>query len=996
MNDPLSTIHLGLNPAQLEAVTHGDGPLLIVAGAGTGKTTVLTKRFAHLILSGQAKPDEVLALTFTEKAAEEMEQRIDKLMPYGYVDLWVQTFHAMGERLLRNHGLSIGLPDSFTVLSETDQWMLVHRNLHRFNLDYYRPLGNPTKFIHALLRHFSRAKDELVGPDEYLAYVQSVKLDQDKTGDTDEATRVHEVANAYHVYTQLLREHDALDFGDLINETVRLFKTRPHILEKYRRQFKFILVDEFQDTNIAQFELIRLLGGIRANLTVVGDDDQSVYKFRGASVSNILQFSEYYPSALRVVLTQNYRSPQKILDAAYSFIQGNNPNRLEVKLGDGLSKKLTSHISAPGAILNLHAETVFDEARMVARHIADVISKDSSTNYSEFAILVRANDSATPFIAALMAAGIPYQFLASRGLYQKPVVLDIVNYLKLLDNYHESPSMYRMLASPVVDLAHDDVLKLTHAAHKRAWSLYEAARQAPALALSAPGLIKVSKFLSLVERHTQMTRDADVRRVVFAFLEDSGYLRRLTGDDNQLTRETLAYINQFWRKIEAFVSAEPEPTVHHFLERIRLELEAGESGTLAFDPDVGPDTVKILTVHSAKGLEFDYVFLVSLVDRKFPAAARSELIELPAALVKEIVPIGDHHLEEERRLFYVGMTRAKKALIFTSADDYGGARKRKLSRFLVELGYTVPDVIPAKAGVQNDWAVDSPAQRDPVRGTAFLRGNDGAVDSSVAKLPVRDQFSYTQLKAFETCPLQYKFAHVLKIPVRGRATFSFGKTIHLTLQKFYALISERQGSSQGTLFNPLQAPGSKPIGELVREEELIDLYRANWIDDWFQSPAHKEQYREKGMRILQSYYATVKDERVHPLFLEKPFRLRVGDATLRGAIDRIDRLADGTVRIVDYKTGKPKADDEVERDQLLIYQAAATEVLGEKPSLLTYYFLEDGRTVNFLGTDEELAALKLNIHEAVAKIRASSFHPTPGKMACDHCDFRDICEFRAA
>jgi len=555
-------------------------------------------------------------------------------------------------------------------------------------------------------------------------------------------------------------------------------------------------------------------------------------------------------------------------------------------------------------------------------------------------------------------------------------MLDVINYLKLLDNYHESPSMYRMLAGPVVDLHHDDVVKLTHAANKKAWSLYEAAKQAPALGVSEDGLMKVAKFIGLVEKHTQLAKTGDVRQVIFAFLEDTGYLRRLVGEDNQLNRDTLSYINQFWRIVEEFVSSDPEPTARMFFERVRLEMEAGESGSLAFDPDIGPEAVRVMTVHGAKGLEFDHVFLVSLVDRKFPSVERSEPIELPTALVKEIVPEGDHHLEEERRLFYVGMTRAKKGLYFTSSEDYGGARKKKLSRFLSELGYKIVE--------SRDRSLESGVIAQDSR----LKPQD-----SISKLPIPDKFSFTQLKAFETCPLQYKFAHVLKIPVKGRATFSFGKTMHASLQKFFTLVTERQDAAQSTLFAADAAP-PKNVGELVSEDELMRSYESSWIDDWYETPARKQEYREKGKKLLASYYAAVKDSVVHPAFLEKPFNLKIGDATLRGAIDRMDRLPDGTVRIVDYKTGTPKDEKSVDREQLLIYQLAANEVLGEKPSMLTYYFFENGTTVDFLGSDAELVELKMQVSETIGKIRESRFEATPGKIACDYCDFRDICEFR--
>ena len=269
-----------LNEEQLEAVTFGEGPLLIVAGAGTGKTTVITRRIAYLIEQKSLKPEEILAVTFTDKAAEEMEERVDKLLPYGYLDLWISTFHSFAQRILQEYGLDIGLPTNFKVLDPTSAWLLIRKNLDRFNLDYYRPLGNPTKFIHALIEHFARCKDQGIYPEDYLEYAKKIERDfkgknsGNKELDETEVKRIKEIAKAYETYQQILLENSALDFGDLINYTLLLFRKRPQILKKYRDQFKYILVDEFQDTNWAQYELVKLLAEPRRNITVCADDDQ--------------------------------------------------------------------------------------------------------------------------------------------------------------------------------------------------------------------------------------------------------------------------------------------------------------------------------------------------------------------------------------------------------------------------------------------------------------------------------------------------------------------------------------------------------------------------------------------------------------------------------------------------------------------------------------------------------------------------------------------------
>jgi DNA helicase-2/ATP-dependent DNA helicase PcrA len=544
-----------LNKEQLAAVMHKDGPLLIVAGAGTGKTTVITQRIAYLIEQGCAQPEEILALTFTEKAAEEMSERVDRLLPIGYLDLWISTFHSFGEKILREHGIAIGLPGDFKLLNEFEQYSLIKKNLDKLDLNYYRPMGNPTKFVHALIKHFSRAKDEDISPEQYLGYAEDLKqnLDAMLSGakrkrstkpqipnpkqiqnskfkipnafDSEgkfsreiaeqEIMRINEVANAYHVYQQLLLDNSALDFGDLINFTIKMFRERPAILESYRRQFKYILLDEFQDTNWAQYELIKMLVGPKENLVVVGDDDQSIYKFRGASVSNILQFKKDFPKSQQIFLTHNYRNTQGILDLSYEFIKLNNPNRLEYQLAQNekskikdkkLSKKLIANNKEVGAVEVIQGEDLDDEVRLVIEKIADLKVKDKKSAWNDFAILVRANDSAKEFCNALEIAGLPYLFLSSRGLYAKPIIMDVVAYFKLLDDYHESSAMYRVLNIPIFDFAYREIVNFNFWANKKAWSLYEVLKNIAVLNLGIELQKKADIVLSLIEKHSALAR----------------------------------------------------------------------------------------------------------------------------------------------------------------------------------------------------------------------------------------------------------------------------------------------------------------------------------------------------------------------------------------------------------------------------------------------------------------------------------------------------------
>jgi DNA helicase II / ATP-dependent DNA helicase PcrA len=1334
-----------LNKEQLEAVEHTSGPLLIVAGAGTGKTTVITEKVAYLVNEKKIKADEILALTFTDKAAGEMEERIDKILPYGYTDLWIMTFHAFCERILKAHGLDIGIANDFKLLNSTEQWMLVRENLDKFNLDYYRPLGNPTKFIHALVNHFSRCKDEEISPEDYLEYADKLKIDLDtmeSTGGEDatsEVKRLQEISNAYHIYQQLLLDNSSLDFGDLINYTLKLFRKRPNILKKYQDQFKYVLVDEFQDTNWAQYELVKLLVGDDKNLTVVGDDDQclpgdaqidlptgkkkikdivvgdevltavgkghlgvqkvnkvfrkkkkatlltiklksgnvvsvtdnhkmfcyttkqrgkgfvyvylmykqgfgwrmgitndlivrlrlersadsilavrgfdseeearyyetlwsltygiptvcfkereglmikgkwidklyqdidvesnvrrfakdmnidlssyhhcleavtrgggkrikinitmcyrkyrskdhvksgrefmqnsciihqlsletsnkkiidklkkngfklgktkkglrlslthsdikkvgeiakklqeitggfieskfnlgrinyqhwpalimpaknlvkggflpirkknqviydqivdikvkkinqtvydleidrthnfiangvivhnSVYKFRGASVSNILQFKDDFSKSKEIYLNQNYRSSQNILDLAYNFIQLNNPERLEVKLNEQkknnkLSKKLESNILEQGIIEHLHYSTAQEEVEGVIDKVIE-LSKEKEFSFNDVAILVRANNQAEAFLNGLRNASIPFNFVASKGLYSKEIIMDVLAYLKLLDNYHESLAMWRVLNFPMMNIKVEDLMEISRFSQRKTISLYEACQKINLLNnLEQETVRKVNKIMGLISAHTKLTREKNTKAVVLQFLQDFNYSKWLLDKDDE---KSFVYINLFVKKMDEFEGSFDDKSVKNFMRLTELELESGEQGSLSKELEEGPESVKVMTIHSAKGLEFKYVFVVNLVDKRFPSMNRQNPIILPNELIKEVIPSGDVHLQEERRLFYVAMTRAKLGLYLTSAQNYGGTRKKKLSRFIYEVGLDAEPEAEKK---------DSTEQKQEF--------NIQTVDVKDSKVQVPTSFSYSQLKGYETCPYQYYLGFILKIPVTGKAVFSYGKTMHSALQKFFASIKESGDVRQDDLFNKKD----KDKKELPSEKELMEMYMGSWIDDWYESKEQKQEYKKQGEKSLKNLYQQVKENTPKVIELEKGFNFKIKDYSIRGVIDRVDHVGNNKVEIVDYKTGRAKTEKTVEKDQLLMYQMAAKETFNWDIDKLTFYYLDNNTQVSFLGTDEEIDKQKEKMLERIKQIRSADFNATPSKFKCQYCDFKNICQFK--
>ncbi|MBI1908020.1 UvrD-helicase domain-containing protein [Candidatus Uhrbacteria bacterium] len=918
----------GLNDAQRAAVTHGEGPLMIVAGAGTGKTKAITHRIAWLIETGKAKQDEILALTFTDKAANEMEERVDRLLPIGYLELWISTFHGFCERVLRAHGLDIGLPNTFTLVTDVDAWLLVRRNLDRFNLDYYTPRGTPTKFIEAMLQHFSRAKDECVTPEMYLA--RAAELDEDASGGdpnvlaalTDdekalERKKWRELADAYRTYQQLLTENGALDFGDLIAYTLELFRTRPNVLKKFQEQFRFIVVDEFQDTNRAQYELVKLLAGTRRNVTVVGDDDQAIYRFRGAALANILNFRTDFPDATRVVLTHNYRSGKAILDRSYALIQHNNPHRLEAS--EALDKRLVAANGTDGFVHHVHAATLTDEVRQTAETILALHGQGCP--WAEVAILVRANDAAEPFILELERAGIPYRFVALSGLYTKPVILDALAYLRVIDQPHDGPSMYRVLSHPTLGMSEADVVELTLHGKKRGLTLHRALESATMLPrVSMEGKRRALELLQELETLRRTAKRLPVTELFVEVVKQTGILGAIATRPEREQREQYGYLQSFLERLRRFAQTAPDRSLHAFLEEFAHERAAGEAGSLPQDAEEGPDVVSIMTVHAAKGLEFRYVFVVNLVEQRFPSQSRGAALAFPPGLMRDEEWSSEEHHREERRLFYVAMTRAKDGLYLMSAKDYGGARYKKPSRFLVELGFVDPSQIVTK------------------KERAAFETQDASPDTRPIDVGVPDKLSFTQITAFAKCPLQYKFAHVLHVPVFGRYQMSFGKSMHNALQRFMEHLLPQEAAPQASLFD---APALAPTVPGVND--LLTMFQECWIDEWYESEEQKEEYRKEGRESLRAFHARTLTEQPKPLYLEKGFTLKVAGVCVKGRIDRIDACDDG-VEIVDYKTGKPKTSKDIgwdEKRQLVLYAMAVEQCFPDAPPVkkVTYYYL---------------------------------------------------------
>src|SRR3989338_7179125 len=573
-----------LNPQQIAAIKHLTGPLLIIAGAGTGKTTVITERIKYLILEKNVLPTQILALTFTDKASHEMEERVDVAMPYGYTQMWISTFHAFCDRILRNDAHAIGLDPGYRLISEAESILLLKKNIFEMELNIFRPLGNPTKFLDALLIHFSRLKDEDVSPTDYLKWIKQQKI----TGETEQYL---ELANAY---------------------------------KKYQEQFKFILVDEFQDTNYAQNELAILLAGDDKNITVVADDDQSIYRFRGAAVSNVLQFKKNFPKAKIITLTENFRSTQTILDASYLLIKNNNPNRLEIV--EKIDKKLKSKTGTREEKIELiHALRADDEADEIAKKIEELSKK---YDYKDIAVLVRANNHAASITTALQRHRIPYQFLGPGYLFQQEEIKDLIAYITFLTNLTDTISLFRVLSMDIFNIPYIELNYLLNFAKKKNLSLFESLYELNQTFLKEETIKKLEFFRKMVESHLERSKKEQAGQIIFDFLKDTKLYEKYITAETISEERIVQNISKFFDRVKNFETERKDANIFTLAEWLSLMLQMGDSPTAA-DVDIrDQNAVNTLTVHSSKGLEFKVVFLVNLVTDRFPSRERAEKIPL--------------------------------------------------------------------------------------------------------------------------------------------------------------------------------------------------------------------------------------------------------------------------------------------------------------------------------------------------------------------------------
>ena len=653
------SIYDTLNPPQREAVAQTEGPVLILAGAGSGKTRVLTHRIAYLMDEKGVNPWNILAITFTNKAAQEMRERVDKLVGFGSESIWVSTFHSACVRILRRHIDNLGYDTNFTIYDTDDQKYLMKDVCRKMNID--------TKIYkeRSLLAQISHAKDELLTPDD---------MEMKAAGDYN----MKKVASVYREYQAALRKNNALDFDDLIVKTVELFEKCGAVLEYYQERFKYIMVDEYQDTNTAQFKFISLLAQRYQNLCVVGDDDQSIYKFRGANIGNILGFEHVFPDARVIRLEQNYRSTRNILNAANQVIANNTERK---------AKTLWTENEEGSKVHFRQFLNAYEEAEYVAGEIGK-LKRNGLGNYRDCAILYRTNAQSRIFEEKFIAANIPYKLVGGVNFYARKEIKDLLCYLKTINNARDDLAVQRIINVPKRGIGATTLGRVQDYADNMGISLYEALRVAEEVPSIGRSLSKIDGFVTFIQMLKSKADVMTVEEILQEVIDSTGYVAELEAEDTEESRARIENIDELISKTVAYQEAMEEQnqsaTLSGFLEEVALVADID-----TVDPD--QDYVLLMTLHSAKGLEFPKVFMVGMEDGIFPSHMT--------------ISYGDDgEMEEERRLCYVGITRAMKDLTLTCAQQRmirGETQYNRVSRFvreipreLVDLGHTIQEKKP--------------------------------------------------------------------------------------------------------------------------------------------------------------------------------------------------------------------------------------------------------------------------------------------------------------
>ena len=942
--------------------------MLVVAGAGTGKTTVLIQRIARLLRENLARPDEILAVTYTDNAAREMQERVQAEAGRNLAGLRVETFHAYCNNLLIRNGREFGVLDDF------DLWIYLRKRIRELNLEHFVIPANVGKFLHDLLDFMRRCQDELVGPEKYAAYVHRLERGElpiprvCRTKDVDELTdeevlaRCREIAGVFAKVEQMLAAQNLGTFGHMITRAHALLQSEPALLARERQKARFVLVDEFQDANFAQVKILQLLAGTEQNVFAVGDPDQAIYRFRGASSAAFALFHHTFPGAKVVALEQNRRSLAPILKCSYALIrqnpdvfaggQGINYRRSPlvsardeeaVRQGKPLSSPLVEAVLFAGKGKDLECADAVAVVRQLRRQ--------SRCKWKDIAVLYRQHLHRNELVEELSEQGIPYS-IENMDVIDTPEVRDLLACLGAVVSSRDDASLFRLAALPQFAI---DAEKL-RAGIRALPREQESGGVASVLEKIDGGSVVLT---ALQQVRDEIARSSGESRATLEII-----FRKFGFDRNSAP---LSAVREFVERWEKKATTE-HGHIAELLDYLDYFREAGGAIPMT-TPDV--DAVRLMTAHTAKGLEFAHVLILRANSGSFPASFRESLVEFPRELrdPDSLARQDDKTLndEEERRLFYVAMTRARDSLTIYAKRGTGKAdptppgylrdllKDKTLTHYLRQR--------PA-SGFQTDLFAQAAADRGLAGVAAWI-----AMPPS-SNLHAR--LSASAVQTYERCPLQFKLDREWRIPGETPAAMQFGGSIHRVLRAYY---------------------DSVRFGRPMTEEALIEFFQVDLTEAKIQDPYQEDLYRQQGVAQLREFFAA---SRRNPppevLHTEEFFEVKVGETIVVGRIDRMDKLPDGRIVITDYKTGKPQSQEDADESlQLSIYAMAAREKWKYQADRLVLYNLTENSAVVTRRGEVDLQAAQARIGEVAADIAAGKFDPKPSFGVCRMCAYRTLC-----
>jgi DNA helicase-2/ATP-dependent DNA helicase PcrA len=950
--------------------------LLVIAGAGTGKTRVITERIRHVLDSDPSLGGEnILGLTYTKKAAGEMKSRVVKTCGERGRNVTMATFHAFCETLLRE------IEPKVTVLEDVDHWILLRRNMARLKLEKYRRLAEPGQFLGDFLRFFSRCQDELVSSEDYQQYADELEddlqaertqLDEDTYAERVENVALQkEIARAYKASEELLSEKKYFSFGSLITWTVQLLRNDAVLRERFQQRYKHILVDEFQDTNIAQLELLLLLSPEPRNIVVVGDNDQAIYRFRGASFGSFKLFLERFAgwktgqdsTPFRVTLTENYRSTPNILRVATQVIAQNEVS------ADFPTKVLSPTVAEGERIRVVELATEDDEALWVTSELERL--HRAGNPWRDFAVLYRQHAHRDRLVEELSRRKIPF-IITRLSILEHPLVRDVLAYLRLIAKPYDDIACARVLAAPAWHLEPVDLVRLAERTRKkRGTSLYDAL-QSPQSELpfnpSAATLAELLEFAAAQRKNLKRRTAREILGVLIEWLE----IPQLAGIRDR------RYVTQLVQFLKDWEPKSDTRSLPELLEYLDYFEQAG--GVVCLDDEPPGDAVQLMTVHGAKGLEFPHVFLLRVNHGAFPPRERSPLFEFPVKLMKEELPAGQFHIQEERRLFYVALTRAKRKLTITTLTEKKGKVPTFIEDILMEPSVKRRDVLQIApkvhpreedsraAGSTNSGVLSFPSLSQRPR--IFSRIADWA-ESFHPPSPEPLKLSASAVDNYRKCPQQFLFGRLWSLKEGPQATLTFGSVMHTTIKRFVDQLRK---------------------GVRLPFEEVARIFEIEWTSAGFEDDYQEGEYKKDGMEQLRAFHSGLLQTPPVILEQEKAFELPLeNNVIINGRIDQINSLGGNDVEIVDYKTGKARNTADARRDlQLSIYAIAAKEILELNPVRLVFHYLQNNEIQATTRNAKQLDEAQKIIQEAAADIRAGEFSPKPG-YACRTCAYEPIC-----